>query len=212
MIDVIIADDHPLFRRGLRASLEEHPDIRIAAEAGTGEEALTVVAAQPCDVLILDISFPDISGIEVLKMVVARKYACRVLILSTFPEKQYAVRALRAGALSYITKDSASKELITAVRRVAEGRRYVSMSLAEQMASFLSKEESGLPHEQLSDREFEIFQLLGRGLTVSQIARHLSLSPATVYTYRSRISFKSGLTTPAEIVRYAIEHGITSVA
>lgn len=212
MIDVIIADDHPLFRRGLRASLEEHPDIRIAAEAGTGEETLTVVAGQPCDVLILDISFPDISGIEVLKMVIARKYACRVLILSTFPEKQYAVRALRAGALSYITKDSASKELITAVRRVAEGRRYVSMSLAEQMASFLSKEESGLPHEQLSDREFEIFQLLGRGLTVSQIARHLSLSPATVYTYRSRISFKSGLTTPAEIVRYAIEHGITSVA
>lgn len=212
MIDVIIADDHPLFRRGLRASLEEHPDIRIAGEAGTGEETLTLVAAQPCNVLILDISFPDISGIEVLKMIIARKYACRVLVLSTFPEKQYAVRALRAGALSYITKDSASKELITAVRRVAEGRRYVSMNLAEQMASFLSKEESGLPHEQLSDREFEIFQLLGKGLAVAQIASQLSLSPATVYTYRSRIAFKTGLTTPAEIIRYAIEHGITSLA
>lgn len=208
MIDVIIADDHPLFRMGLRTSLEQHADICVVGESGSGEETLSLLAARPCHVLTLDISFPDINGIEVLKTIISRQYACRVVIVSTHPEKQYAIRALRAGALSYITKDSASTELTTAVRRVAEGRRYVSMDLADQMASILSKEESGLPHEQLSDREFEIFCLLGRGLVVAQIAERLSLSPATVYTYRSRISFKTGLTTPAEIVRYVIEHGI----
>jgi len=211
MIDVIIADDHPLFRKGLRATLEEHGDIHVIAEAGSGRETLNLLSQQTCQVLILDISFPDVNGIEVLKMIIGNAYACRVLILSTYPEKQYAVRCLRAGALSYITKDSASKELVTAVRRVAEGRRYVSMNLADQMASILSKGESGLPHEQLSDREFEIFCLIGKGLAVGQIASQLSLSPATVYTYRSRISFKTGLSTSAEVVRYVIEHGITLV-
>jgi DNA-binding NarL/FixJ family response regulator len=210
MIDVLIVDDHPLFRKGLRASLEEHPDIHVMGEAGTGRETLAMLTRQACHVLILDISLPDISGIEVLKSIIANRYSCRVLILSTYPEKQYAVRCLRAGALSYITKDSASRELITAVRRVAEGRRYVSMNLADQMASMLSKEESGLPHEQLSDREFEIFCMLGDGLTVAQIANQLTLSPATVYTYRSRITFKTGLASTAEIVRYVLEHGISA--
>lgn len=211
MIDVIIADDHPLFRKGLRSGLEEHPDIRVIAEAASGKEALDLLTRQSCRVLILDISLPDISGIEVLKTIMDRGDACHVLVLSTYPEKQYAVRCLKAGALAYITKDSPPAELITAVRRVAEGRRYVSMDLADQMASILSKEESGLPHEQLSDREFEIFCLIGKGLAVTEIASKLSLSPATVYTYRSRICFKTGLSTPAEIVRYVIERGITLV-
>ncbi len=209
MIDVIIADDHPLLRKGLHATLEEQGDIRVVAEAATGSETLRLLRQGKCHVLILDISFPDISGMEVLKTIVGNGYDCRVLVLSTYPEKQYAVRCLRAGALAYITKDSASTELVTAVRRVAEGRRYVSMNLADQMANILSREESGLPHEQLSDREFEIFCLIAKGLAVAEIASRLSLSPATVYTYRSRISFKTGLSTPAEIVRYAIEHGIT---
>lgn len=212
MIDVIIADDHPLFRKGLRNGLEEHTDIRVRGEAATGREALDLLARQSCHVLILDISLPDVNGIEILKTVVERGDACHVLMLSTFPEKQYAVRCLKAGALAYITKDSPPTELITAVRRVAEGRRYVSMNLADQMASIVSKEETGLPHEQLSDREFQIFCLIADGLSISQIADRLGLSGATVYTYRSRIQFKTGLKTTAEIIRYTLEHHIQTDA
>jgi DNA-binding NarL/FixJ family response regulator len=157
-------------------------------------------------VLILDISLPDVSGVDVLKRSLAKNPQMRVIMLSAYPEKQYATRCLRAGALSYITKDAAPIELITALHRAAEGRRYVSSALTDQMADMLTDDASRLPHEELSDREFEILCLMGKGSTVPQIANLLSISAPTVYTYRSRIYFKMGLSSTPELVRYVLEH------
>ncbi len=206
MTKILIVDDHPIVRQGLRSALMEHAEMQIVGEASDGDEALIRVRASKPDVVLLDISMPGRSGLEVLSQIHAERPSTKVLILSTFPEKQYAVRCLRSGAAGYLTKESASEELITAIRHVAKGRRYVSASLAELLATEIDSDQNKLPHERLSGREFEVLCLIGRGKSVSQIAELLSLSLPTISTYRSRILGKMEMDSTAQLVHYVLEN------
>jgi two-component system invasion response regulator UvrY len=208
MIRVFVADDHAVVRRGMLQILEEVPDMVSAGEAGTGREVLRAMQKHDCDVLVLDISMPDGSGLEVLKQLRTLRPDLRVLILSMYPEKQYALRALKTGAAGYLTKESAPDELIAAIRKVARGGRYITQSLAERLAGELADEVEKEPHETLSDREYQVMTMLATGKSVTDIATELSLSVKTVSTYRARILEKLGLDSTAEIMRYAIEQGL----
>ncbi len=208
MIRVFVADDHAVVRRGILQILEEAPDMVAVGEAGTGGEVLQAIRKRDYDVLVLDIAMPDGSGLEVLNQLRTLKPDLRVLILSMYPEKQYALRALKAGAAGYLTKESAPDELIAAIRRVAKGGRYITQSLAEKLAAELGSEVEKEPHEVLSDREYQVMTLLAAGKSVTDIAAGLSLSVKTVSTYRARILGKLGLSSTAEIIRYAIERGL----
>lgn len=209
MIRCLIADDHPVVRAGLVALITAHADMDRPGEAGTAAEALERIRSEQWDLVILDISLPDASGIDVLRRIRREFPALPVLILSAHPEEQFAVRSLRAGASGYVNKQQAPGELITAIRRVLAGRRYVSAELAEHLAASLDPAHAaGEPHESLSDREFEVLRLLGAGLAVSGIAERLHLSVKTVSTYRARILDKLGLETTAELVAYAIRAGL----
>ena len=205
MIRVLVADDHAVVRRGVLQILEETPDMVAAGEANTGREVLRQVQQHPCDVVVLDIAMPDGSGLEALKQLQTLQPDLRVLILSMYPEKQYAIRALKAGAAGYLTKESAPDELVAAIRKVAQGGRYITQTLAEKMATELGGEVERLPHETLSDREYQVMCLLAEGKTVSQAAAELSLSVKTISTYRARILEKLGLKNTAEIIRYALQ-------
>ncbi len=208
MIRVFVADDHAVVRRGVVQILEEAPDMVAAGEASTGREALRAMREHDCDVLVLDISMPDGGGLEVLKQLQTLKPNLPVLILSMYPEKQYALRALKAGAAGYLTKESAPNELIAAIRRVAEGGRYITQSLAERLADELEGEVEKEPHQTLSDREYQVMTLLAAGKSITEIAEGLSLSVKTVSTYRARILEKLGLSSTAEIIRYALQRGL----
>ena len=208
MIRVLVADDHAVVRRGVLQILADAPDIVVAGEASTGREVLQAVWKNNLDVLVLDIAMPDGGGLEVLKQLRTLKPDLRVLILSMYPERQYAVRALKAGAAGYLTKDSAPDELITAIRRAAQGGKYISQSLAEKLAVEVGDEVEKEPHETLSDREYQVTCLLAAGKTVTEIATELSLSAKTVSTYRARTLKKLGLRNTAEIIRYALERGL----
>ena len=208
MIRVLVADDHAVVRRGLLQILEEVPDIVVAGEASTGRQVLQVVQRERYDVLVLDIAMPDGGGLEVLKQLRTLRPEVRVLILSIYPEKQYAVRALKAGAAGYLTKESAPDELIAAIRQVSGGGKYFTHSLAEKLAVELGGEAEKEPHEILSDREYQVMCLLAAGKTVTDIATELSLSAKTVSTYRARILEKLNLQSTAEIIRYAFERGL----
>ena len=210
-IRVLIADDHAIVRRGLKEILAETDDIAAAAEASTGREALQAARGDGFEVVLLDIALPDMNGLEVLKQLRALRPSLRVLMLSVYPEEQYALRSLRSGAAGYLTKDSAPDELVEAVRRVSRGGRYVSRALAEQLAAALGEERTPEPHHALSDREFEVLRRLGAGRTVGEVAAELSLSAKTVSTYRARLLNKLGLRTTADIVRYAIEQGLAEL-
>lgn len=206
MIRVVLVDDHPVVRRGLRETLAADPGITVVAEAAQSEEVPGILAAHPCDVLLLDISLPGRGGIEVLKDVRRDFPATKVLIVSTHDEAQYAVRAVRAGAAGYLTKSSPPEELVRAVRAVAKTGRYFTDSVAAALAEFTVDDRSVPAHERLSDREYEVLRLLTTGLTVSEIAERLSLSVKTVSTYRTRLAEKLGVRSTAELVRYALEH------
>lgn len=206
MIRVLVADDHAIVRRGLRDLLGETADIVVAAEAGTASEALDFARRQPLDVVVLDLSLPGRGGLELLAELKAEHPELPVLILTMHPEDQYAVRAIKAGAAGYLTKESAPDVLVEAVRRVAGGGRYVSPTLAETLAVHLGGKRQREAHEALSDREFQVFRRLAGGRTVGQIADELSLSVKTVSTYRSRILEKMGLSTNAELMQYAFRH------
>jgi two-component system invasion response regulator UvrY len=209
MIKVFIADDHAVVRRGVRQILEESADMAVVGEAATGREALRAVSEIACDVLLLDIALPDISGLEVLTQLRGLKPELQILILSVYPEKQYALRALKAGAAGYLTKDSLPEELLTAVRQAAGGGKYITQSLSEKMAGELQAGSAHKePHELLSNREYQIVCLLAAGKTVSDIAAELSLSVKTVSTYRARILEKLGLQNTAEIIHYALSRGL----
>jgi two-component system invasion response regulator UvrY len=208
MIRVLVADDHAVVRRGVLQILDETPDMVAAGEAKTGREVLRQVQQHSYDVVVLDIAMPDGSGLDVLKQLEALKPDLRVLILSMYPEKQYAIRALKAGAAGYLTKESAPDELVTAIRKVAQGGRYITQTLAEKMAADLGGTAEKLPHEALSDREYEVMCLLASGKTVTQAAAELSLSVKTVSTYRARILQKLRLKSTAEIIRYALQQGL----
>ena len=206
MIRLLVVDDHAVVRRGIRHVIQETGDIVVAQEAGSGAEALEKAVKRDTDVILLDISMPGRGGLEVLKELRQRNVKAPVLILSIFPEEQYAVRALRSGAAGYLTKESAPEELIVAIRKVASGGKYVSATLAERLATTLATPSGGLLHEQLSDREYQIMCMMASGKTQSQIADELALSVKTISTYRSRIIAKMGLKSNAEITRYAIEN------
>jgi DNA-binding NarL/FixJ family response regulator len=208
VIKVLIADDHAIVRRGLREILSETPDIMVGGEAATAQDVTQLVREQRWSVVLLDLSLPGGTGLELLAELRRDHPEIPVLILTVQPEDQYAVRAIRAGAAGFLTKESAPERLIDAVRKVAGGGRYVSPGLAETLASVLAGDSKQAPHEQLSNREFEIFKMLGSGRTVSQIAQELSLSVKTVSTHRTRILKKMGMKTNAELTHYAVRNGI----
>jgi two-component system invasion response regulator UvrY len=206
MIRILIADDHPIVRAGLKQVIADAPDMTVADEAADGHEVLAKVRQGDFDVVLLDLSIPGLSGLDALKQVKSEKPNLRVLILSVHPEDQYAVRVLRAGAWGYVTKASAPEQLIAAIRRVHEGRRYVSPALAERLAEQLQPGAATMPHESLSDREYQVLCLLASGKTVTEIADALALSVKTVSTYRSRILEKMGMRSNAELTHYAIQN------
>ena len=208
MIRVLVADDHAVVRRGVVQILAEAPDMVVAGEASTGREVLQAVWKHDYDVLVLDIAMPEGGGLEVLQQLQTLKPDLRVLILSMYPERQYAVRALKSGAAGYLTKESVPDELIAAIRKVARGGKYVSQSLAEQLASELRGEAEKEPHQTLSDREYQVMTLLAAGKSVTDVAEELSLSVKTVSTYRARILDKLNLKSTTEIIRYALERGL----
>ncbi len=206
MIRVLIADDHPIVRQGLRQILSEISDMAVAGEAVNGQEALDQVRAGGWDVLVLDITMPDRSGLDILRELKHQQPDLPVLVLSIHAEEQFAVRLLKAGASGYLTKENAPDELVKAIRKVVDGGKYISQSLAESLAFSLDVASDGPRHETLSDREFQVLQLVASGKTLTEIAEELSLSAKTVSTYRSRLLEKMNLKTNAEIVRYAIEN------
>jgi DNA-binding NarL/FixJ family response regulator len=208
MTHVLVADDHAIVREGLKRILEGQEGIEIAGEATNGHEVLERVRQGGFDILLLDLSMPGRSGIELIKQVKDECPKLRVLVLTMHEEDQYAVRAIRAGASGYLTKESAPGQLVSAIRRLAEGRFYISPNVAEQLALDVQPRGDEAPHRHLSDREFEVFQLLVNGRSVSDIAAHLNLSVKTVSTHKTRILQKMSAASVADLVRYAIRHRI----
>jgi two-component system invasion response regulator UvrY len=208
VIRLAIADDHPIVREGLRRIASEGAGIAVTGEASNAPELFQLLGAAPVDVVLLDVSMPGSNFIETLRALRVRHASVKVLVLSVHPEDQWAVRALRAGAAGYLTKDHSPEQLIEAIRRVARGRKYVSPTLAERLASELDEGGDRAPHERLSDREFQVLRALGSGHPVKDVARELGLSPKTVSTHRVRVLEKIGLKSNAELVRYVVEHGL----
>ncbi len=203
---VLIADDHAVVRRGVREILEEAPLGLFVDEAGSAGETLKAVRDNAYDIVLLDISFPDGSGLDVLQQIHAQSPQTRVLLLSMYSEDQFARRALRSGASGYLTKDSTPNELVIALQRVIAGGKYVSQLLAERLADEIGQEAEKAPHETLSDREFQVLIRLGAAKSIQEIAAELSLSPKTVSTYRSRLLEKLNLVTTADIIHYVIDN------
>jgi two-component system, NarL family, invasion response regulator UvrY len=206
MIRILVADDHTIVREGLKQILADVDDMAVRDEAGNGQEALAKIRDGEFDVILLDISMPGRSGLEILKEIKAEHPKLPVLILSMHAEEQYAVRALRAGASGYVTKASAPDELIGAIRKVSCGRKYVSSSLAEKLAFELDIDTKKPPHETLSDREYQVMLMLASGKTVKEIADELCLSVKTISTYRSRVMEKMNMKKNAELTLYAIQN------
>ncbi|HWR90141.1 MAG TPA: response regulator transcription factor [Dissulfurispiraceae bacterium] len=206
MIRVLVADDHTIVRKGLKQLISEHPDMEVTGEARNGPEALSEVMEKDYDMVLLDLSMPGRGGIETIKELKALRPKLSILVLTMHPEEEYAIRALKAGASGYLTKESAPEELITAMRKVAAGSRYISMKLAEELAFAFGGDIEKAPHELLSDREFQIMIMIGSGKTVKDIAAELSLSMQTVSTYRARILTKMKMRNNAELTLYAIRH------
>jgi DNA-binding NarL/FixJ family response regulator len=210
MLRVVIVDDHPVVREGLKRIIAESNELSVTAEASDGEEALQTIRNHPCDIVLLDISLPKKSGLEVLKHLRTEQPRLPVLILSMHSEDEYAVRMLRAGASGYLTKESTPTNLVTAIRKVVRGGRYVSPALAERLAFDLQTESDRPAYETLSDREYQILCMLSGGKTVSEIAAELALSVKTISTYRVRVLEKLRLKNNAELMRYAIKQGLVA--
>ena len=206
MIKILIADDHTMFREGLKHILAEYPDLVVADEANNGQEVLDKIWKNDYDMVLLDITMPGMTGLEALKQLKNDKPKLPVLILSMHPEEQYAVRVLRAGASGYLTKESAPDELITAIRKISQGRKYITPSLAERLASEFEADSERPLHDILSDREYQVLRMIAAGKTVKHIAKELSLSIKTVSTYRTRIMEKMKMKTNAEVMHYVIKH------
>jgi two-component system, NarL family, invasion response regulator UvrY len=208
MTSILIADDHSLIRQGLRKLFEAERDLLVTGEAKDAAEVLDFLSRTKVDLLILDINMPGRSGIEALQDVRKSFPQVRVLVLSMHPEEAVAVRVLRGGASGYVCKDAPPEELLKAIRKVAAGRRYVSQSLANRLAEEVVKPNTKQPHESLSEREYEVLCLIGKGKTVTEIARQVSLSVPSVATYRARILQKLNMKTTAELIYYAIRHNL----
>ena len=208
ILRVLIADDHAIVRHGLKQILADTGDIVVAGDAGSGLEAIKLARTGNFDVLLLDISMPDRSGIEVLKQVRQEFPKLAVLMLSMHREDQYAIRSLKAGAAGYLNKQSAPDELVTAIRTVAQGRKYISQELAQQLANQIGDGREVAPHETLSDREYQTLMMIASGKTVSEIAVELVLSVKTISMYRTRLLQKMKLRHNAELTHYAIKNNL----
>lgn len=212
MIRVLIADDHAIVRGGFRQFVADEPDMCVAAEAATGDETIRLVREQqdgePFDVVLLDIAMPDKNGIDTLRVIRQMRPEQGVLILSGYPESQYAINLLRAGANGYLNKDCEPDEIVRAIRSVARGHRYLSETVADTLANSLDKPAAAHPHEQLSEREFQIFCKLASGQLPTEIADELHLSVKTVSTYRARVLEKMHMTNNADMTYYAIKNGL----
>ena len=209
MIRIVIADDHTILREGLKQLLASAEGIEVVGEAVDGYQVLERVRNDEFDLLLLDLSMPGKSGMELIKQVKSERPRLRILVLSMHGEQQYAVRAIRAGASGYLTKESAATQLVAAIRKVAAGGAFISPEVAEQLALGAMPQAKGPPHAALSDREYEVFQLLVAGRTVTDIAHQLNLSVKTVSTHKARLLEKMGMTSEADLVRYAIAHHLT---
>ncbi|RJG05983.1 DNA-binding response regulator [Noviherbaspirillum cavernae] len=205
-IQILIADDHAIVREGLKQILADTRDIVVAGHADNGSDAIKLVRNSDCDVLLLDISMPDRSGIEVLKQIKKESPRLAVLMLSMHREDQYAIRSLKAGAAGYLNKQSAPDQLVDAIRQVASGRKYISSALAQELANQLGDDRNVPPHETLSDREYQTLIMIASGKTVGDIAYELSLSVKTISMYRSRLLQKMKLRHNAELTHYAIKN------
>ena len=209
MLRFIMADDHPVVLTGLKEILSESFNKAIIDETTTGYELLRKVQNNQYDLVLLDISLPDINGLEVLKEIKKTKPKLPVLIISMYLEEQYALRAMKAGARGYVTKRSASDELVLAVRKILAGKRYISPAFAEKMLFDFESDAEKLPHQSLSDRELQVLCMIGKGKAVNQIAEELHVSANTVRTYRTRILEKIGVKGTSELIHYAVMHGLT---
>jgi DNA-binding NarL/FixJ family response regulator len=207
-IRVLIADDHAILRRGLRGIIEETDDLQVVGEAESSAETLQHLRSNPCEVVLLDISMPDRNGMDTLGIIRKEHPKIAVLMLSTHPENQYAVRALRGGASGYLTKQSAPAQLVNAIRQVATGKKYVTPAVAEELAKHVLNDSDRPPHEQLSNREYQTMCFIAGGKSVSEIAEQLSLSVKTVSVYRARVLAKLGVTNNAAIAHYALKNNL----
>jgi two-component system, NarL family, invasion response regulator UvrY len=207
MIRILIADDHAILRAGLKHLLSDASDIVVAGEAGSGNDALALVRELPCDLIVLDMSMPGRSGIELIRLIKAERPKLPILILSMHKEDIFAVRALRAGAAGYLCKDNAESQLEAAIRKVAGGGLYINQAVAEKLAQeMVGGNTAVLPHTQLSDREYQVFRDIAAGVGVTEIGQRLSLSVKTVSTHKARIMQKMGFANTAELVQYAVKH------
>jgi DNA-binding NarL/FixJ family response regulator len=205
MIRILVVDDHGIVRKGLRQVVEEAGDMEVSAEAENAEAGLDLVRTREFDIVILDISMPGRGGLDVLRDLKKEGRALKVIVLSMHPEEQYAIRSLRDGASAYLTKSCPPEELLLAIRTVASGKKYVTPSIAQKLAEYVEIDAQAAPHEKLSNREMQIFLLIGSGKQVSHIAEELHLSVKTVSTYRTRLLEKMGLETNVEVIRYALQ-------
>lgn len=210
MIKILIADDHAILRAGLKHLLSEYPDIVVAGEASNGQEALAQVRGESWDVMVLDMTMPGKSGIELIKQLKQLAPKMPILILSMHKEDVYAVRALKAGAAGYLCKDNAETQLVPALRKVASGGLYITAAVAEKLAAGMLQGSTldELPHTRLSDREYQIFQLIAAGESLTDIAQKLNLSVKTVSTHKTHVMEKMGCTNVAELIRYVIRHDL----
>ncbi|HCY63741.1 MAG TPA: DNA-binding response regulator [Oxalobacteraceae bacterium] len=209
MIKVLVADDHKIFRAGVKRLIEESPDIEVAGEAHDGFDAMAKLRQQEWDVVLLDINMPNKSGLDIVRQMKLEKPKLPILILSMYPEEQYAVRALKAGAAGYLTKDSESEELIAAIRKVVKGGRYATPALLEKLLFELDGERDAPKHHALSEREHQIFEQIIQGKSLTEIAEAMSISVKTVSTYRTRVLEKMNMENNAELIHYAIQHGLS---
>ena len=208
MIKILIADDHPMIRYGLKQIISEQKDIKVTDEAENGKQVFEFLKKNEYDLLILDLNLPDINGVEILKKLKHSKYKIPVLILSAFPEEQYAVRLIKAGASGYLNKIAVADLLIDAIRKIISGGHYISSALSEKLVSAITNDNEENVHEKLSEREFEILCLIASGKTVKDVADKLFLSIPTVYTYRSRILEKMDMKNDNELIQYCIKEGL----
>lgn len=206
MISILVVDDHALIRKGIKQIFDDIPDIHVTGEAATGIQAVSMARENGYDLVLLDINLPDRYGMDVLKQLKSERPGIKIIVLSTYPEDQYGVRTLKAGAMGYINKQSAPEKLVSAIRHVIGGKKYISESLAEQLLNNLIGESHDLMHQRLSNREYQTLCLMASGKSLTEISEIMLLSPKTVSVYRARMLEKMGFKNNAEAVHYAIAH------
>ena len=205
-VKILVADGHEIFRKGVKNILKEMNDKVVVDEASNGHEVMEKIWKNDYNAVLLDISMPGRNGIDILKQLKGYKPDLQVLILSTYPEEQYAMRALKAGAAGYLTKTAKSDELVTAIKHVIKGKRYITSSIADKLVNYVESRDEKAPHEILSDREYEVMCMTAEGRSVKQIAMKLALSDKTISTYRARILIKMKMTNMAQLIQYAINN------